>query len=131
MSAFRWLGVMIVDDNDSVRALIGAALRGLGVSRIREAANGEDALRQLAREPADLIFLDLQMPGMRGCEVLRKLKSAESPAPQAHVLIVSGYGNEARAQSAGADGWLGKPFTAASLAGRVQALLAQREDALS
>jgi two-component system chemotaxis response regulator CheY len=126
MCAFRRLGVMIVDDNPSVRALISAVLRGLGLSDIREAGDGADALSQLAQEPADLVFLDLMMPGVPGCDVLRTLKGADSPAPDAQVLIVSGYGNEARAESAGADGWLGKPLTAASLAERVQTLLARR-----
>lgn len=81
---------LVVDDQETVRAQIAFALRSLGVSRVLEAADGAEALAILGHTPPDepiLVLVDLQMPGMDGIELMRRL--AEN-AGRVTVALVSG-----------------------------------------
>lgn len=120
------LDVLIVDDNAHMRALLRAVLRSLGVQRLREASGGREGLEHLRHKPADIILLDLAMPEMSGPEFLRELRgSAQSPAPSARVIMITGYGDlpsVTAARDAGADEFLVKPITAQALLTRIEAV---------
>lgn len=66
--------VLIVDDNDTNRKLCGAILAGSGY-RVREAANGAEALSAVRSKPPELILMDVQMPVLDGVETLKRLKA--------------------------------------------------------
>jgi len=125
--SLRHIDVLIVDDNAHMRFLLREVLRAIGVVRMADVSNGHDALDHLAAKPVDVVLLDYAMPGMDGFEFLRRLRlDAASPAPQARVIMVSGYCdlkhvNDAR--DAGADEFLMKPFTPADLVKRIDAVL--------
>ena len=100
---------LIVDDEPIARQVLCDELTAFSDVEIAgEAANGIDALSQIARLKPDLIFLDLQMPGMGGFDVIRHLPADTLPV----VVIVTAYDEYAiRALDAGALDYLLKPVS--------------------
>ena len=88
--------VLAVDDSATVRAVIAKALRvsGVEVSRFGEAASGDEALRLLREEGYDLVFCDLNMPGMTGFELVEALRR-DGRLGSVAVVIVSSIGSSA------------------------------------
>ena len=82
MSDLESIHVLVVDDNAHMRAIIVAILRGIGISRIKEAADGADALEAMRTVIPDLVFLDLNMAQIDGLEFTKMIRTAEdSPHP--------------------------------------------------
>ncbi len=88
--------VLAVDDSSTVRAILAKALRlsGVDVSRFGEAASGDEALRMLREEGFDLVFCDLNMPGMTGFELVETLRR-DGLLDSVAVVVVSSIGNPA------------------------------------
>lgn len=105
--------VLVVDDDSSIRAFVGQALRDEGYD-VRQAANGSEALDALARSRPDLILLDVRMPGVDGWQVLDELRSAAGPQTPVVVMTAS-YTGQDRALQSGAQGYLAKPFELSDL----------------
>ncbi|MEO5618452.1 MAG: response regulator transcription factor [Candidatus Eisenbacteria bacterium] len=99
--------VLLADDHTLVRAGVRRILEGHpGIRVVGEVADGAAALAALAREPADVLVLDLSMPGMDGFETLRRVRAV---APGIKVLVLSMHADAeyvARAVREGADGYL-------------------------
>jgi CheY-like chemotaxis protein len=103
--------ILVVDDETAILGLAETLLDRFGYQVLR-AENGEQALSLMAtREvPVDLVILDLNMPGMGGRNCLQALRA---DYPQVPVLIASGYapsGSERDTLTAGAAGFIGKPY---------------------
>ena len=98
---------LIVDDEPVARQVLRDELGAFADVEISgEAANGEDALREIARLKPDLVFLDLQMPGLGGFDVIHRLPQGALPI----VVIVTAFDQHAiRAFEAGALDYLLKP----------------------
>ena len=112
--------VLVVDDEPSIRTLIGAALRGQGY-RVLQAADGPQALDLAARGRPDLVLLDVALPRLSGPEVLRRLRGSPATA-STPVLLLSGLAaplEAGPARSLGAQGVIAKPFGPAELLRRV------------
>jgi CheY-like chemotaxis protein/two-component sensor histidine kinase len=109
--------IVVVDDDRSNRELLARLLRTIGHS-VTVASNGEMAVRMVLEERPQVVFLDLVMHGMDGCEVARQLRS--HPELEGLVLIaVSGNNDEEsrrRAGEAGFDKYFVKPIGIATLA---------------
>ena len=102
--------ILIVDDEKNIRLIMSQALKPLGMP-VHTAANGEEALQKLGEEPAGLVFLDLNMPGLDGMEVLRQIKERW---PNVRVIMITAHGTIASAVEAmklGAVDFLQKPFS--------------------
>lgn len=117
--------ILVVDDNAANLKLIAFLLSSRGHS-VRVAANAEEALAAIDRDVPEVILMDVQLPGMDGLSLTRKLRA--DPAT-AHVVIVAvtAYamrGDEERALAAGCDDYVSKPIDTRSLPDRVAALLA-------
>jgi two-component system chemotaxis response regulator CheY len=69
------LTVLVVDDSATMRAMIRRAvtLSGVAIAAIHEAGDGAAALAQLESHPCDVIFTDINMPGMNGVDLLRAI----------------------------------------------------------
>jgi CheY-like chemotaxis protein len=89
MSARR---ILLVEDDRFLRRACEVSLRQRGFV-VTTAADGEEALREVRKEPPDLILLDLLMPKMTGTEVLRALR-AEEATREIRVLILSNSSRE-------------------------------------
>jgi response regulator RpfG family c-di-GMP phosphodiesterase/serine/threonine protein kinase len=116
--------ILIADDEDGVRLLCRSLLQAEGL-QCDEAPDGLAALEAASRAAYDLVLLDVDMPGLTGPNVLRRLREAP-PGPHLKVLMVSGHCSPdemVEMLRAGADDYLAKPFSIVQLRGRVQAAL--------
>lgn len=114
--------VLVVDDEPQVREIVATYLERDGYS-VRTAADGTDALAQLAHQRADLVVLDLMIPGVDGLTVLRRLREAGDDVP---VIVLSAKGQESERVAGlelGADDYLAKPASPREVAARVRAVL--------
>ena len=113
--------VLSVDDSASIRQVARLTLEWAGY-RVLEAASGEEALLLCEREGVDAFITDLNMPGMDGIELIRRLRLL----PQHRftpILIVTTESQQERkleGKAAGATGWVVKPFTPEQLSAVVR-----------
>jgi DNA-binding NtrC family response regulator len=117
--------VLIVEDEPNVRLVFRTALVSNDYA-LSTAEDGESALRWLKQTPADMVLLDLQMPGMGGMEMLRRLREAGNDVP---VVIVSAHDqvpNVVEAMRLGAIDFVSKPTTPEALRKVVAEVLARR-----
>jgi two-component system chemotaxis response regulator CheY len=115
--------IMTVDDSRAVRLTIALTLKQAGHTVV-EAACGEDALELLKTDPVDLIISDLNMPGMDGNELVRRIMAEEAYRSIPVLMLTTEYarGRLAEAKEAGAVGWMGKPFKAVNLVAAVSTI---------
>ncbi len=111
--------VLLVDDSQINRLVGERMLRNLGC-RVRLAENGEEALEMLGSEPFDIVFMDIQMPGVDGLEALRRLRSGapDSMNRNTPVIAMTAHamqGDRERLLDAGMNDYIAKPFSQESL----------------
>ena len=119
--------VLIVDDEKDVALLFRQRFRRelrRGEIELAFAFSGEEALAYLERHRADVVLVlsDINMPGMDGLELLRRIKAATPPVS---VCMMSAYGNDdyrQRAKDGGNDGYLTKPVDFLALKRRIDTL---------
>ena len=119
--------ILVVDDNPTNLGVISQALRLEGW-QVRIAVDGEDALSKVAHNSPELILLDVQMPGMDGFEVCRRLKADEttSDIPIIFVTALSDTENKVKGLSLGAVDYISKPFEQQEAIARVRVHLQLR-----
>ena len=101
--------VLIVDDEKSVRDMLAKLLHSHGY-KTRLAADGQMALREIAKEIPDIVLLDLFLPGMNGLAFLEQIKKTN---PDINIIIMTGFGdvkNAVQAMKLGAYDFITKPF---------------------
>lgn len=115
--------ILVVDDMPANVRLLEAVLQPAGFS-VTSASSGPEALERVASELPDLVLLDVQMAGMNGYEVCRRIRENEETALIPVVMITS-HDNEARIDGirAGADDFVTKPFDHQELLLRVRSLV--------
>ena len=118
--------MLVADDEDDIRALVGVAVRRAGCELVASVADGESALTSARVELPDLAVLDVSMPGRTGLEVCAALRQNPSTAAVRILLLSAGASPDdiARGLAAGADAYLPKPFSVADLVREVCALAA-------
>ncbi|MCO6048095.1 sigma-54 dependent transcriptional regulator [Aeoliella sp. ICT_H6.2] len=103
------LHILIVDDEPPQRELLGDVVQSLGMSPV-EVESGEAALELIAREPPDMVLLDVRLGGISGLETLRRIRQS---LPDLPVLLITGFADVRQAVEAvkcGADDYLSKPI---------------------
>jgi two-component system invasion response regulator UvrY len=116
--------ILIVDDHAIVRSGIRRLLASLENVKLDEAEDGEAALALVARAPYQLVILDLNLPGLGGPELLRRLLKAN---PDLHVLVFSMIAEPVyvnRALHAGARGYVSKNAAPEELLNAIHAVMA-------
>ena len=123
--------ILIVDDDLEILDLTSAVLRDGGYE-VRTAANGREALAAARRDGADLILLDINMPGLDGWETLRllRLDAATGGIPVAMFSIRYDLREKMEALKRSADDYIVKPFSYDELLERVGRLLAAERAAV-
>jgi len=106
---------LIVDDSSVMRKIVERSLRqaGIDLAEVREAGNGAEALGVLKESTVDLILCDINMPVMDGLEFVKQLQTADN-GKGVPVVMITTEGSEShvvQALSAGARGYIRKPFT--------------------
>jgi len=116
--------ILTVEEHPTMREAMRMVLEHEGFD-IREASDGQAALAMARDRPPDLMFLDLNIPGPSGAEVLKELKSSPETA-DVRVIIVTAVGEEGRdyVLSLGADEYFTKPFSPLALLRTVEKVLA-------
>ena len=116
--------VLVADDEDDIRALVGLAVRRAGCSVVASVADGDAALAAARAELPELTVLDVSMPGRTGLEVCAALRADAATAGVRVLLLSAGASAEdvARGLAAGADSYLPKPFSVADLVREVRTL---------
>jgi CheY-like chemotaxis protein len=116
--------ILIVDDNPVNLKLARVLLTAAGYE-VRTAAAAEEALEVLSEFRARLILMDIQLPGMDGLELTRRLK-ADPRMGTVLIVALTAYamkGDQERVMAAGCDGYIGKPIDTRRLAAQVAGLL--------
>ncbi len=116
--------ILIVDDQAANIKMLAECLNKDGY-RILAATNGEEALTVAAERRPDLILLDIQMPGMDGYEVCRRLKAQEgsSNTPVIFVTVLDEEGDESQGLALGAVDYVTRPFSMPIVRARVRGQL--------
>ena len=105
--------ILIVDDDESIRRLIATTLEDVSGYRLEEAGDGAEAVERARAARPQIVFLDIEMPGVNGIEACRRLRSEPATAEATIVMLTGETGDvaERSAQAAGADLFLTKPFS--------------------
>lgn len=115
------IDVLVVDDHTDSREALSALIASFGAT-VHDAHDGEDALRVIAKTKPDLLFCDLQMPGMDGFELVRRLR-ADADLCRIRLIAVSDLQSDDDFQQsweAGFDGHLVKPMTPEIIAAQLE-----------
>jgi DNA-binding response OmpR family regulator len=113
--------ILTVEDDERIRTAVKLALEDEGWN-VTEADSGEDALEAFAREPTDVVLIDIMLPGIDGFEVCRSIRRT-SDVPIVMVTARADTHDVVAGLEAGADDYLTKPFAPKELSARIRALL--------
>ena len=119
--------VLVVEDEESFSDALSYMLRREGFEAV-VAATGPDALAEFDRGGADVVLLDLMLPGLPGTEVCRALR-ARSAVPIIMLTAKDGEIDKVVGLELGADDYVTKPYSARELVARIRAVLRRRGDA--
>ena len=105
--------VLIVDDDPFIRKLIATTLEDVAGFELLQASDGSEAIDLAARERPEIVFLDVDMPRVDGIEACARIREGEATAGATIVMLTATArgDNERRAEEAGADLVLTKPFS--------------------
>jgi two-component system, chemotaxis family, chemotaxis protein CheY len=123
----RKVNVLVVDDSGFMAKLLRTILRGLAVGRVEECTDPSRVFDCIQDFQPDAIFLDLEMPGVDGLEIARRLrKGDETPNPFLPLIMVTAHTKKAnvlQARDAGVTEFLAKPVSAKSVYDRLAACI--------
>lgn len=127
MSALQSLNVLLVDDNQHMRAITAAVLASAGIRHVREAADGAAAFETLRAFPIDLAIVDFNMFPLDGVGFTRLVRtSPDSANIYLPIIMMTGHSEKSRvtdARDAGVNEFVVKPITAKALLDRIQAVI--------
>ena len=122
------MNILCIDDSKTIHVIVSNALSVLDVE-VTCAANGEEGLEYIEKSTTgySLVLLDWNMPGISGLEVLQSIKKNEKTEAVPVIMLTSEGSNEfvEQAMSAGASGYIVKPFPHQDLVNKVMQMLAQ------
>lgn len=119
---------LVVDDFSTMRRIVKNLLHDLGYKNVSEADDGNTALPLLKTGKFDFLITDWNMPGMPGLDLLKHVRADAVLAPMP-VLMLTAEGKREQiveAAQAGVNGYVIKPFTAATLKEKIDKILASR-----
>ncbi|TLX21391.1 MULTISPECIES: chemotaxis response regulator CheY [Thermomonas] len=127
----KGIRILIVDDFSTMRRIVKNLLNDLGFTNTAEADDGTTALIELQKTKFDFVVTDWNMPGMAGIDLLKAIRADESLA-KIPVLMVTAEAKREQiieAAQAGVNGYIIKPFTAATLEDKLAKIFERMEKA--
>ncbi len=119
--------ILTVEDDERIRTAVKLALEDEGWD-VEEAVDGEEALEAFTRHPADVVLIDIMLPGIDGFDVCRSIRRV-SDVPIVMVTARVDTHDVVAGLEAGADDYLTKPFAPKELSARIRALLRRARSA--
>src|SRR5215203_3113713 len=122
---------LVVDDYSTMRRIVKNLLHDLGYAQVQEADDGNTALPMLKTGSFDFLITDWNMPGMPGLELLKAVRSDTKLARLPVLMLTAEAKREqiVEAAQAGVNGYVIKPFTAATLKEKIDKILESRASA--
>lgn len=119
--------ILVVDDFATMRKIIRNLLRDLGFEHTEEADDGTTALPMLKNGNFDFLITDWNMPGMKGVELLKAVRADEKLKDLPVLMVTAEQRREqiVEAAEAGVNGYVVKPFTAAVLKEKIEAIFSR------
>lgn len=116
--------ILIVDDSESLRQVVGIALKEAGYDVV-EACDGADGLRKLSQQRVNLIISDVNMPNMDGIEMVKQIKQMVEHKFTPIIMLTTEFGEEKKQEgkAAGVKAWVVKPFKPAQMLDAVSKLI--------
>ena len=111
------MSILVVDDFPTMRRIVRSLLKELGYTNVEEAEDGQDALSKLRSGDFEFVVSDWNMPNLDGLEMLKQIRGDDGmkDLPVLMVTAEAKKENIIAAAQAGANGYVVKPFTAATL----------------
>jgi len=107
--------VLVADDVKLMRSLLRSSLASFECEIIAEVENGNQVTEQVRQYHPDIVFLDINMPGKNGLDVLQEIKTEFKDMFVAMVSGHNSFNNIRRSIELGADGFVSKPYTAVKI----------------
>ncbi|WP_323846756.1 chemotaxis response regulator CheY [Microbulbifer magnicolonia] len=113
----KGMKILVVDDFPTMRRIVRSLLKELGFTNVEEAEDGQEGLSKLAGGGFGFVVSDWNMPNLNGLDMLKQIRADESTKalPVLMVTAEAKKDNIVAAAQAGANGYIVKPFTAATL----------------
>ena len=127
----REMKFLVVDDYSTMRRIVKNLLHDLGYAQVAEADDGNTALPMLRSGTYDFLITDWNMPGMAGLELLKAVRADDKLAKLPVLMLTAEAKREqiVEAAQAGVNGYVIKPFTAATLKEKIDKILETRASA--
>jgi two-component system, chemotaxis family, chemotaxis protein CheY len=117
--------ILLVDDSRTIRNIQKNVLTQLGHTEIMEAADGVEALASIAQSRPDLVLIDWNMPNMDGITLVRKIRETDKTLPLIMCTTEAEKTRVLEAIKSGVNNYVVKPFTAETLAEKINTTLAK------
>jgi CheY-like chemotaxis protein len=114
--------ILVADDEEALRTVLSSELEGEGY-QVKDAADGQEAIKLLQKQEFDLILLDIKMPNVDGFEVLKFVKENH---PRTKVVMLTGFAdlkNAIESKKLGAEDFVSKPYDLVDLLTTVERVL--------
>jgi len=119
--------VLLIEDEESIAEMLRGFFERAGF-RLVHAATGEDGLSRLAEQQPKVVLLDLNLPGIDGVEVCRRVRATGSDVPIIMLTARDSEVDKVVGLELGADDYVTKPFSPRELLARVKAVLRRSEE---
>ncbi len=119
------LKILLVDDSRTIRNIQKNTLKMLGHSDVTEAADGLEALKAIAKQRPDLMLVGWTMPNMDGIALIKRVRETDNKLPIIMVTTESEKSRVLEALKAGVNNYVVKPFTADTLAEKINQTMAK------
>lgn len=120
------LSILVIDDSRDMREIVGAVLSGIGVTKLTFATDGESGLAAIAAYDFDIVFVDQEMPGCCGVDVIRQVRARKDGKQYLPLIMLTGHSDLrhlVEARDAGVTEFLCKPVTARTIVERLLAVI--------
>ena len=120
------LRILVVDDNEQMRTIIGTVLAAAGVGRLYYAPDGRHGLDQLMRDPVDVAYVDYEMPTMNGLDFISRVRALPGEVRYLPIIMLTGHSDLPRLNAArdrGVNEFLAKPVTARDILKRLESVI--------
>lgn len=125
-SGLRALSILVVDDNEQMRTIIGTVLTAAGVGQVYYAADGRAGLDSLALYDIDVVYVDYEMPTMNGLDFIARVRGLGGDARLKPIIMLTGHSDMLRLSAArdrGVNEFLAKPVTARNILLRLKSVI--------